>query len=86
MTIKSSVSTKLRPTTITLAGARLRPFLADVMNAALKESIKLYAELSYINLAWAKVYAGYAKFRGDQNLFFRFTSATFDRFMQGQKL
>lgn len=33
-----------------------------------------------------KVYADYARFRGDQNLWFRFTEATFDRFMQGQKL
>jgi TRAP-type mannitol/chloroaromatic compound transport system substrate-binding protein len=68
------------------AGARLRPFPADVMNAAFKESIKLYAELSDSNPAWAKVYADYAKFRGEQNLWFRFTEATFDRFMQGQKL
>ena len=68
------------------AGAKLRPFPADVMNAALKESMKLYAELSDNNPAWAKVYADYARFRGDQNLWFRFTEATFDRFMQGQKL
>ena len=68
------------------AGARLRPFPADVMNAAFKESIKLYAELSDTNPAWARVYADYARFRGDQNLWFRFTEATFDRFMQGQKL
>ena len=86
MTIKSSVLTKLRPTTISLAGTRFRPFPADVMNAAFKESIKLYAELSDTNPVWAKVYADYAKFRGDQNLWFRFTEATFDRFMQGQKL
>ena len=68
------------------AGARLRPFLADVMNAAFKESIRLYAELSDTNPVWAKVYADYAKFRADQNLWIRFTEATFLRFMQGQKL
>ena len=68
------------------AGARLRPFPAEVMNAAFKQSIQLYAELSASNPAWAKVYADYARFRGDQNLWFRFTEATFDRFMQGQKL
>ena len=48
------------------AGARLRPFPADVMNAAFKESIKLYAELSDTNPVWVKVCAVYAKFRGDQ--------------------
>ena len=68
------------------AGARLRPFPSEVMNAAFKASMHLYAELSVSNKAWAKVYADYARFRGDQNLWFRFTEATFDRFMQGQKL
>ncbi len=67
-------------------GARLRPFPADVMSAAFKESMQLYAELSASNPAWAKVYADYARFRGEQNLWFRFAEATFDRFMQGQKL
>ena len=68
------------------AGAKLRPFPVDVMNAAFKESMALYEELSAKNGNWRKVYADYAKFRGDQNLWFRFTEATFDRFMQSQKL
>ncbi len=68
------------------AGARLRPFPADVMNAAFRESMQLYSELSASNENWRKVYADYARFRGDQNLWFRFTESTFDRFMQGQKL
>ncbi|MDB5966629.1 MAG: Twin-arginine translocation pathway signal [Polaromonas sp.] len=68
------------------AGAKLRPFPADVMGAAFKESMQLYAELSASNPAWARVYADYARFRGDQNLWFRFAEATYDRFMQGQKL
>ena len=69
------------------AGAKLRPFPADdVMNAAFKASMKLYAELPEQNLVWLKVFADYAKFRGVQNLWFRFNEATFDRFMQGQKL
>lgn len=67
-------------------GAKLRPFPADVMNAAFKASLALYAELSDSNPAWAKVYKDYSAFRGDQNLWFRFTEATFDRFMQSQKL
>jgi TRAP-type mannitol/chloroaromatic compound transport system substrate-binding protein len=68
------------------AGAKLRPFPADVMNAAFRESMRLYEELSARNEGWRKVYADYAKFRGDQNLWFRFTEATFDRFMQSQRL
>ncbi len=46
----------------------------------------LYAELSVSNPKWRRVYSDYARFRGDQNLWFRFTESTFDRFMQSQKL
>ena len=68
------------------SGAKLRPFPADVMTEAFKQSMKLYDELSAKNENWRKVYADYSKFRADQNLWFRFTEATFDRFMQSQKL
>lgn len=53
---------------------------------AFKESMKLYEELSAKNENGREVYADYSKFRGDHNLLFRFTEATFDRFMQSQKL
>ena len=56
------------------------------MAAAFKASMQLYDELSAKNENWKKVYADYSKFRSDQNLWFRFTEATFDRFMQAQKL
>ena len=56
------------------------------MAAAYKEAMALYEELSAKNPEWAKIYADYSKFRADQNLWFRFTEATFDRFMQAQKL
>jgi TRAP-type mannitol/chloroaromatic compound transport system substrate-binding protein len=68
------------------AGAKLRPFPADLMAEAFKQSMALYQELSAKNESWRKVYTDYAKFRADQNLWFRFTEATFDRFMQSQKL
>jgi TRAP-type mannitol/chloroaromatic compound transport system substrate-binding protein len=68
------------------SGAKLRPFPADLMAQAFKESMGLYEELSSKNENWKKVYADYARFRSDQNLWFRFTEATFDRFMQSQKL
>jgi TRAP-type mannitol/chloroaromatic compound transport system substrate-binding protein len=68
------------------AGTKLRPFPKDVMNAAFKASMELYDELSAKNENWKKVYADYSKFRAEQNLWFRFTEATFDRFMQEQKL
>jgi TRAP-type mannitol/chloroaromatic compound transport system substrate-binding protein len=68
------------------AGTKLRPFPADVMNASFKASMELYEELNAKNESWKKIYADYSKFRADQNLWFRFTEATFDRFMQSQKL
>jgi TRAP-type mannitol/chloroaromatic compound transport system substrate-binding protein len=68
------------------AGTKLRPFSQDVLAAAFKESMALYQEIGTKNEDWKKIYADYAKFRADQNLWFRFTEATFDRFMQSQKL
>jgi len=68
------------------AGTKLRPFSNEILGAAFKESMALYSELSAKNPDWAKIYGDYSKFRADQNLWFRFTEATFDRFMQAQKL
>jgi TRAP-type mannitol/chloroaromatic compound transport system substrate-binding protein len=68
------------------AGTKLRPFSTDLMNVAFKQSMELYSEIGAKNEDWKKIYADYSKFRSDQNLWFRFTEATFDRFMQAQKL
>ena len=67
-------------------GTKLRPFSNDVLNAAFKESQALYAELNDKNPDWKKIYADFAKFRADSHLWFRFTEAKFDSFMQAQKL
>jgi TRAP-type mannitol/chloroaromatic compound transport system substrate-binding protein len=68
------------------SGTKLREFPKDVMAAAFKEAMAFYEELSAKNENWKKVYTDYSKFRGDQNLWFRFTEARFDAFMQAQKL
>ncbi len=68
------------------SGTKLRPFPNDVMALAFKEAMALYSELSASNPAWAKIYTDYSKFRADSNLWFRFTEARFDQFMQAQKL
>jgi len=68
------------------SGTKLHPFPADVMNASFKAATEFYAELSDKNPSWKKIYEDYAKFRGEENVWFRFTEATFDRFMQSQKL
>ena len=67
-------------------GAKLFPFPRDLMDAAFKEAMALYSEISATNAAWKKVYDDYATFRRDANLWFRFTEANFDDFMQRQKL
>ncbi|MCE4556014.1 TRAP transporter substrate-binding protein [Roseateles cellulosilyticus] len=68
------------------SGTKLFKFPKDVMEAAFKESMAIYAELSARNPHWKKVYEDYASFRRDQNLWFRFAEAGFDDFMQAQKL
>ncbi len=68
------------------AGTKLHRFPKDVMEAAFKEAMALYGELSAKNPKWKKVYEDYATFRRDSNLWFRFTEAGFDDFMQAQKL
>ena len=67
-------------------GAKLREFPKDVMAAAFKEAMAFYEEISAKNESWKKIYADYSKFRAEQNLWFRFTEAKFDSFMQSQKL
>lgn len=68
------------------SGTKLVRFPKDVMDAAFKEAMALYSELSGKNPHWKKVYEDFANFRRDQNLWFRFAEAGFDDFMQQQKL
>ena len=67
-------------------GAKLLPFPKVVMDEAFKQSMALYSELSASNPAWNKIYSDYSAFRKEQNLWFRFTEASFDRYMQSAKL
>jgi TRAP-type mannitol/chloroaromatic compound transport system substrate-binding protein len=68
------------------SGVKLYRFPKDVMDSAFKEAMALYSELSGKNPAWKKIYEDFSAFRRDQNLWFRFTEAGFDDFMQQQKL
>ncbi len=68
------------------AGTKLHRMPKPVMDAAFKAAEQLYGELSQKNANWKKIYADYAKFRADQNLWFRFSEMGFDSFMQSQKL
>jgi len=70
-----------------LAAAKVNfvPMPKDVMEAAYKASQDIYAELNAKNASWRKVYEDYARFLKDENLWFRFTEARFDSFMQNLK-
>ena len=72
--------------TLVGAGTKLRPFSKDIMTAAFKSAEQVYADLSAKNPEWKKVWTDYAAFRRDENLWFRFTEAGFDDFMQQQRL
>src|SRR5438445_7830684 len=67
-------------------GTKLFRFPKDMMDAAFKEAMALYSELGAKNANWKKIYEDFSNFRRDQNLWFRFTEAGFDDFMQAQKL
>jgi TRAP-type mannitol/chloroaromatic compound transport system substrate-binding protein len=67
-------------------GTKLMRFPKEVLDAAFKESMALYSELSGSNPAWKKVYDDYAAFRRDANLWFRFAEAGFDDYMQSARL
>jgi TRAP-type mannitol/chloroaromatic compound transport system substrate-binding protein len=67
-------------------GTRLFRFPKDVMEAAFKESMGLYSDISAKNPHWKKIYEDFANFRRDENLWFRFAEAGFDDFMQVQKM
>jgi TRAP-type mannitol/chloroaromatic compound transport system substrate-binding protein len=72
--------------TLVAGGAKLFPFPKDLMDAAFKSAMELYSEISAKNPKWKKVYDDYSAFRKDANLWFRFTEARFDSYMQSAKL
>jgi TRAP-type mannitol/chloroaromatic compound transport system substrate-binding protein len=67
-------------------GAKLFPFPKDLMDAAFKQAMELYSEISAKNPKWKKVYDDFSAFRKEANLWFRFTEARFDSYMQSAKL
>jgi TRAP-type mannitol/chloroaromatic compound transport system substrate-binding protein len=72
--------------TLVAGGAKLFPFPKDLMDAAFKQAMELYSEIGAKNPKWKKVYDDYSAFRKEANLWFRFTEARFDSFMQSAKL
>jgi TRAP-type mannitol/chloroaromatic compound transport system substrate-binding protein len=67
------------------AGAVLKPYPQDVMEAAFNAAKAAYAELSAANPAFKKVYESMAAFRNDAYLWQQVSEATFDSFMMNQQ-
>lgn len=65
---------------------KLVAFPKPVIDASFKAAMELYTELSNSNPQWKKIYGDYANFRREANLWFRFTEARFDSYMQSAKL
>jgi TRAP-type mannitol/chloroaromatic compound transport system substrate-binding protein len=72
--------------TLVGSGAKLHRFPKDMMDQSFKAAMDIYGELNASNPAWKKIYADFSAWRRDANLWFRFTEAGFDDFMQAQKL
>ena len=66
-------------------GVLIKPFPKSVMDAAFSAAKSVYADLDKSNPKWKKIYADYAKFRDDSNLWTRFSEANFDSYMQRAK-
>ncbi|MDM7457406.1 MAG: TRAP transporter substrate-binding protein [Tepidimonas sp.] len=67
-------------------GVKVLALPKNVMDEAFKQAMALYDELSASNPNWKKVYSDYRNFQREANLWFRFTEARFDSFMQAAKL
>ncbi len=67
-------------------GVKVKALPKSVMDEAFKQAMALYSELSASNPNWKKVYTDYRNFQRDANLWFRFTEARFDSYMQSVKL
>jgi TRAP-type mannitol/chloroaromatic compound transport system substrate-binding protein len=72
--------------TLVSQGTKLFRFPKDMMENSFKAAGEVYAELNASNADWKKIYADFQAWRRDANLWFRFTEAGFDDFMQAQKL
>ena len=63
------------------AGAQLRPFPPAVMDACLKASLELYAEVSASNADFKKIWDSTLAFRNDQYLWWQVAEYTYDTYL-----
>ena len=63
------------------AGAQLRPFSQEILEACLKASKEVYAETAAKNADFKKIYDSMSAFRNDQYLWFQVAEYTYDNFL-----
>src|SRR5215217_142859 len=63
------------------SGAQLRPFPPAVMDACLKASLELYAEVSASNADFKKIWESTLAFRNDQYLWWQVAEYTYDTYL-----
>lgn len=63
------------------AGAQLRPFSQEIMEASFKAANEIYDELSASNANFKKLYDSYKAFRGEEYLWFQVAEYAYDNFM-----
>jgi TRAP-type mannitol/chloroaromatic compound transport system substrate-binding protein len=63
------------------AGAQLRPFPQEVLEACFKAANEIHEDLIGKNADWKKVYESYRAFRNEEYLWFQVAEYTFDNFM-----
>ncbi len=86
MTAKYDTKNPIALRELVSKGAKLHRFSKPIMDAAYKEATALYAELSAKNAHWKKIYEDYSKFLATENMWFKFSEAGFDDYMQRLKL
>ena len=67
------------------AGAQLRPFSREILEACFEASNKVYADITASNAAFKKIYDSQMAFRKDAYLWAQVSEYTFDTFMMIQQ-
>ena len=63
------------------AGAKLRPYGGEILEACHKAANELYDEISQTNPGFKKIYDSYRAFRNEEYLWFQVAEYTYDTFM-----
>ena len=66
-------------------GVKLRSYSKDIMSAAYKAAMQLYADESAKNAAFKKIADAYFKYQKEENQWFGVAEASLDRFLQSVK-